>query len=228
MHSTATPLVERILVLVKGNGASLPYLDLPVSDLCAWKVERIHTSSGGGRDQEIIDIFDWVLDVSWRIWILDLINHGRLNDHTAQEPERPAVIMLIRRNSVEVWHIARIEKRGGDLFLEKIDTLPATGAVVEGEGPRDSCSRSACDFLGMSCVLERVVPHPEGFVCLSTGNKGDFPPQPLGRRKSSCSWFVQLRGQKKIWIKICTTKNYSTYLAPFSTKNRVWGRCRYC
>ena len=23
----------------------------------------------------------------------------------------------------KVWHIARIEKRGGDLFLEKIDTL---------------------------------------------------------------------------------------------------------
>ena len=28
MHSTATPLVERILVLGKGNGASLPYLFL--------------------------------------------------------------------------------------------------------------------------------------------------------------------------------------------------------
>jgi len=35
MHSTATPHVERILVLGKGNGATLPYLDLPVSDLCA-------------------------------------------------------------------------------------------------------------------------------------------------------------------------------------------------
>jgi len=33
------------------------------------------------------------------------------------------LIMLIRRNLFEVWHIARIEKRGGDLFLEKIDTL---------------------------------------------------------------------------------------------------------
>ena len=45
------------------------------------------------------------------------------NDHTAQE--RPALIMLIRRNTLEVWpgHIARIEKRGGDLFLEKIDTF---------------------------------------------------------------------------------------------------------
>ena len=31
--------------------------------------------------------------------------------------------MLIRRNVVEVWHVARIEKRGGDLFLEKVDTL---------------------------------------------------------------------------------------------------------
>jgi len=37
--------------------------------------------------------------------------------------ERPGFIMLIRRNAVEVWHVARIEKRGGDLFLEKIDTL---------------------------------------------------------------------------------------------------------
>jgi len=33
------------------------------------------------------------------------------------------LIMLIRRNAVEVWHIARIEKRDGNLFLEKIDTL---------------------------------------------------------------------------------------------------------
>ena len=31
--------------------------------------------------------------------------------------------MLIRRNAVEVWYVARIEKRGGDLFLEKIDTI---------------------------------------------------------------------------------------------------------
>jgi hypothetical protein len=28
-----------------------------------------------------------------------------------------------RRNAVEVWHVARIEKRGGDLFLHNIDTL---------------------------------------------------------------------------------------------------------
>ena len=27
------------------------------------------------------------------------------------------------RNAVEVWYIARIEKRDSDLFLEKIDTL---------------------------------------------------------------------------------------------------------
>ena len=70
MYSTVTSLVERILVLGKGNSASLPYLDLPVSDLCAWKFERIHSSTSGVSDQEIIDIFDWVVDVSWRIWIL--------------------------------------------------------------------------------------------------------------------------------------------------------------
>jgi len=31
--------------------------------------------------------------------------------------------MLSRRDAVEVWHVARIEKRGGDLFLHNIDTL---------------------------------------------------------------------------------------------------------
>ena len=40
-------------------------------------------------------------------------------------------------------------------------------------------------------------------------------------RKSSYSWFMQtFVGQKKNWLKIRTTKNYSTYLAPFSTRNR--------
>ena len=33
------------------------------------------------------------------------------------------MIILIGGNAVEVWHVARIEKRGGDLFLEKIDTI---------------------------------------------------------------------------------------------------------
>ena len=42
---------------------SAKYLDLPISNLCARKVERIHSSSRGGRDQEIIDIFDGVIDV---------------------------------------------------------------------------------------------------------------------------------------------------------------------
>jgi len=49
------------------------------------------------------------------------------------------------------------------------------------------CTRTTSHFFGMSCVLEGVVSHPKGFVCLSTGNSGDFPPQPLGRRTSSCS-----------------------------------------
>jgi len=31
--------------------------------------------------------------------------------------------MLIRRNTVEVWYVARIKKRDSDLFLEKIDTF---------------------------------------------------------------------------------------------------------
>ena len=33
------------------------------------------------------------------------------------------MIMLSRKNAVEIWHVARIEKRGGDLFLHNIDTL---------------------------------------------------------------------------------------------------------
>jgi len=47
--------------------------------------------------------------------------------------------------------------------------LPAKGALVGGEGLGDGWLH-ACDFLGMSCILERFVPHPEAFVCLSTGN----------------------------------------------------------
>jgi len=31
--------------------------------------------------------------------------------------------LLNRRDAVEVWHVARIEKRGGDLILYNIDTL---------------------------------------------------------------------------------------------------------
>ena len=54
---------------------------------------------------------------------------------------------------------------------------PVTGAFTEGVGPGDGSSRAGRAFLGMSCVLERVVPHPKGF----TGNSGSFPPQPLGR-----------------------------------------------
>jgi len=63
--------------------------------------------------------------------------------------------------------------------------LPATGALIEGEGSRDGCSRAARDFVGMLRVLESVAPHPTGFVCLLTGKKREFPPQPLGRRKFS-------------------------------------------
>jgi len=75
----------------------------------------------------------------------------RVFDRTAQE--RPVLIMLIRRNAVEVWHVARIEKRGGDLFLEKIDTLPVTGSLVKGEGPGNGYLRPGRDFLGICYVF---------------------------------------------------------------------------
>jgi len=58
MHSTATPLVDRILVLGKGNGASLPYLFIilislsSVSVLDSWEVDRIHSSRGGARNKK--------------------------------------------------------------------------------------------------------------------------------------------------------------------------------
>jgi len=164
MHSTVTPLVEWILVLGKGNGASLLYLDLIISDLCAWKVERIHSSSGGARDQEIIDIFDWVVDVIWCIWILDLINHS--NVHTTQE--RPVLIMLIRRmdwccfyyflrnslvallealfarNAVEVWHISDFPSQP----LDHIYWFVCLFVVTKPEKPYFA-----------SCVGRKVNPH---------------------------------------------------------------------
>ena len=61
------------------------------------------------------------------------------------------------------------------------------------------CSRAARDFLGMSCVLERVVPHPEGFVCLSTGNSvdRDFARQPWVASSLHVRGSCKLRGPKK-------------------------------
>jgi len=59
------------------------------------------------------------------------------------------------------------------------------------------CSRAARDFLGMSCVLERVVPHPEDFVCLSTGNSSDFAPQPWVAGNLHVHGSCELRGPKK-------------------------------
>ena len=68
---------------------------------------------------------------------------------------------------------------------------PATGAFTEGVGPGDGCSRAGRAFLGMSCVLERVVPHPKGF------NSGSFPPQPLGRSFVVRANFVGKKKAKK-------------------------------
>jgi len=62
------------------------------------------------------------------------------------------------------------------------------------------CSRAARDFLGMSWfleVLERVVSHPEGFVCLSTGNSGDFTPQPRVAGNLHVRGSCKLREPKK-------------------------------
>jgi len=59
------------------------------------------------------------------------------------------------------------------------------------------CSRAARDFLGMLCVLERVVPHPEGFVCLSTGNSVNFAPQSRVASNLHVRGSHKLRGPKK-------------------------------
>ena len=58
-------------------------------------------------------------------------------------------------------------------------------------------SAEARDFFGILRVLKSVVPHPTGFVCLLTLNSGDFPPQPLGRRKSFFVVRVNFVGKKK-------------------------------
>ena len=119
--------------------------------------------------KKIIDIFDWVVDVNWRIWFLDLINHG--NDHTAQE--RPVLIMLIRRNAVEVSHIVRIEKRGGDLFLEKIDTLKVSYVTTS---------------LKMHAVksFKQVHPvYPQGWQPWPSGNSVVWVPSPKRLSKHS-------------------------------------------
>ena len=80
-----------------------------------------------------------------------------------------------------------------------------------------NCSRAARDLLSMSCVLERVVPHPESFLCLSTGNSGDFLPQPLGRRFVVRANFVCKKKEKKL-----TEKSYhKKLLSLFSAKNQI-------
>jgi len=74
---------------------------------------------------------------------------------------------------------------------------PATGVFTEGVGPADGCSRGARAFSGMSCVLERVVTHPKGFVYLFTVNSRSFPPQALGRNFVVRVNFVAQKKAKK-------------------------------
>ena len=74
---------------------------------------------------------------------------------------------------------------------------PATGAFTEGVGPGDGCSRAAR-------VLERVVPHPKGFVLFTA--KRELPPQPLGRRFVVRVNFVGHKKAKKVDLKIVQQK----------------------
>ena len=53
----------------------------------------------------------------------------------------------------------------------------------------------------MSCILERIVPHPKGFVYLFTGNSGSFPPQPLGRSFVVRANFVREIEKFIMWAK---------------------------
>ena len=83
-------------------------------------------------------------------------------------------------------------------------------------------------FVVMSCVLERVVPIPKVlYVCRrATAVTSCLYLWVTGNRHvcGSC----KLRGPKKKWLNICTTKYCSTYLAPLITKNLIWGWYQYC
>jgi len=92
-----------------------------------------------------------------------------------------------------------------------------------------SSSWVAC--LGKSC-------DPPRRVCMFVyGQQRWLRASASSRRQSSCSSFVQTSwAKKKSWLTICFTStqlisrhNFTpTYLAPFSTKNWIWGRYRYC
>jgi len=63
-------------------------------------------------------------------WVFETQTNKQTNKQTKNlvghsAHERPGLIMLSRpgRDAVEVWHVARITKRGGDLFLHNIVTL---------------------------------------------------------------------------------------------------------
>ena len=47
------------------------------------------------------------------------------------------------------------------IFLIAHAMLPVIGALLEGEGPEDGCSRAVRDFSDMSCVLEKLWPTPK-------------------------------------------------------------------
>jgi len=84
---------------------------------------------------------------------------------------------------------------------------------MEAEQKRKEIKRSF-DSLGMSRVLERVVPHPEVFVCLSTSNfqltsrLGQWPTEWFP--KDNLEFVGKVKRTKNLY-----QKNHSTDLAPF-------------
>ena len=86
MLTTATPLVDRIIVLGKGNSASLPYLDLPVINLCP-KSSREFTEAAAEAvtKKSLTSSIESLTSVDASKFLTSSMT---VNDHTT--PERPA------------------------------------------------------------------------------------------------------------------------------------------
>jgi len=92
------------------------------------------------------------------------------------------------------WRICILEliKHGNDHTVQR---HPRAIMVIRKMGLADF------DFLGMSHVLERGVPHPKVFVCLSTGNSGWLPATACGTQVvvPGASVFATNEKQKRNW-----------------------------
>jgi len=74
--------------------------------------------------------------------------------------------------------------------------LPATGALIEGEGPRDGYSRTAHDFFAMLRVWESVVTSPTGMFVHEQHRR--LPTSACRKEEMLCLWFrVNFVGKKK-------------------------------